>query len=179
MKKRSAESRTVFWYVDFWVERNGSQLTLPPIQILATANTRNEMPAKPKHRRTNLRLWNGDIQGLRCIGSGVSGLVFEIDGSKVVKVALGTPRSIKDIETEREIYQTFGQKPHNFDFNYILRCLDVDDSRGLVFEHCKGTVRSRLKSQPPVSPEMRMKWALQACRGLRFAHECKVIQGDS
>ena len=136
------------------------------------------MPASQEQRRTVIETWNGDIQDLPCIGNGVSGLVFGIDGGRVAKVALGTARSIEDIETERRIYRRFKQMLPNPDSHYILCCLESDNPRGLVFERCKGTVRSRLRSQSPILPEAAMKWAIQAAKGLGFVYDCGIIQGD-
>jgi serine/threonine protein kinase len=157
---------------------NGLQLTLQPIQLLTTCHNCNEMPASQKQRRITIETWNGDIQNLPCIGNGISGLVFEIDVRRVAKVALGTARSIEDIERERKIYRRFKQMLPNPDCHYILSCLESDNPRGLVFERCKGMVRSRLRSPSPILPEAVMKWAIQAAKGLGFVHDCGIIQGD-
>jgi serine/threonine protein kinase len=134
------------------------------------------MPAHRSHGRTKTEPWDGDIQDLPCIGSGTSGLVFQIDAGRVAKVSLGTARSIKDIETERKIYQRFRKEAPNCP--QILCCLELDNPRGLVFECCQGTVRGRLRSQSSVPVGLVTKWARQAAGGLAIIHKCGVIQGD-
>ena len=117
------------------------------------------------------------MQDLECLGNGVSGIVFAIDSTRVAKIHLGTPRSVEDFETERAVYQRFGERQSKFHCRYILRCLDLDNPSGLVFERCHETIRNRIKERG-VEAGMVLRWAKQASKGLAWVHDCKVIQGD-
>jgi hypothetical protein len=134
------------------------------------------MPSSALQR--SLTSWDGNVQDLPLIGKGTSGLVFAIDERRVVKVSLGTPRSNEDIETERKIYQRFDQKFSVNPCPYILRCLDTENSRGIVLERWDETVRSRIRSKPAPSFQDVQQWAIQAAKGLGAVHDCGVIQGD-
>ena len=138
------------------------------------------MPSSRTQRCRTAEPWDGKLQDLQCLGCGVSGLVFAIDDERVAKISSGTPRSIDDIEIERSIYREFQymrRRTGKKGFRHILSCIELDNPRGLVFERCKGTLKYRLQSTT-CPPEQKLKWAIQAARGLRFAHDCNVIQRD-
>ncbi|PMD50486.1 kinase-like protein [Hyaloscypha bicolor E] len=130
-----------------------------------------------RKRKSRCRLWDGNIHNLEPLGNGVSGLVLAIDEKRVVKIDIGTQRSIEDLETEREIYRGLNQQ-HN---KHVLRCYEVDNPSGLVLERCDDTIRKRLRSryrntQPP--EDMVKKWACEAAQGLAYIHRCGVVQVD-
>ena len=137
-------------------------------------------PPHHSHRKSRLRPWNGDVQELEYLGNGVSGLVFAIDSSRVAKVHLGTPRSVEDFETERAVYRRFNKRLSKIDCRYVLRCLDTENPRGLVFERCRETVRDRVRKTRERGEEdgQAVRWAKQAAKGMAWVHDCKVIQGD-
>ena len=117
------------------------------------------------------------MQDLECLGNGVSGIVFAIDSTRVAKIHLGTPRSVEDFETEREVYRRFGERLAKVNCRYVLRCLDLEHPRGLVFERCRETVRSRIRAGG-VGEGQVLRWAKQAAKGLAWVHDCKVTQSD-
>jgi serine/threonine protein kinase len=148
------------------------------------------MPARPRHvataqpkqkpqQRPAPKRWNGAVLGLKGIGRGISGMVFVLDDKTVVKVGFGSDESTRDIETERRAYGILqaakNRSPH------ILRCVELDNPRGLVLELCHETVRQRLRSIPkdvfPSDMDAR-KWAKQAAEGLAFIHEQDIIHAD-
>lgn len=106
----------------------------------------------------------------------------------MAKVHLGTPRSVEDFETERAVYRRFNKRLSKIDCRYVLRCLDTENPRGLVFERCRETVRDRVRKT--VRDRVRktrergeedgqaVRWAKQAAKGMAWVHDCKVIQGD-
>ena len=106
-------------------------------------------------------------------------MVFVLDDKTVVKVGFGSEESTRDIETERKAYgilqEAKNRSPH------ILRCVELDNPRGLVLELCHETVRQRLRSIPkdafPSDMDAR-KWAKQAAEGLAFIHEQDIIHAD-
>jgi hypothetical protein len=122
--------------------------------------------------------WDGDVQDLECLGNGVSGIVFAIDERRVAKIHLGTPRSTEDFETERSVYRRFNERLREKRCEYVLRCFDTEHPRGLVFERCNETLRSRLRRDEERDEEQVSRWAKQAAKGLAWVHDCGVIQGD-
>jgi serine/threonine protein kinase len=136
---------------------------------------RSELHAPRKSRKE--RQWDGNISTLRPLGHGVSGMVLAIDENRVVKIDIGSSRSIQDIETEREAYRNLskGRSP------YVLKCFEIDNPNGLVLERCPDTMRKRLRSMPsgfPGRDEIVKEWAYQAAKGLAFLHRHRIIQGD-
>lgn len=103
--------------------------------------------------------------------------MFAIDSYRVAKIHLGTPRSVDDFETEQAVYRRFNNRLSKIDCRYVLRCLDTENSRGLVFERCRQTLRSRIRKGVTEEAQV-MRWARQAAKGLAWVHDCKVIQGD-
>lgn len=137
------------------------------------------MQVSQNHERSKPEPWDGNVDDLQCIGNGVSGLIFAIDQRRVAKISLGTTQSIEDIETERRIYRRFQHKQRKLGkFPHILRCFDRNNPRGIVLERCEHTVRERLQTSSPIEQHQKLKWAIQAAKGLRDAHDCRVIQGD-
>jgi len=129
-----------------------------------------------KKRKSEPKRWDGSIEGLALLGNGVSGAVFAIDENRVAKIDIGSPRSMKDIKTECMAYYNFSKGHPN-----VLLCLEIGNPNGLVFERCRDTVRSRLRSAyrgAPPRVEVVKRWAYQAAKGLAFVHSCGVIQGD-
>jgi len=105
----------------------------------------------------------------------VSGKVLAIDSCRVIKIPLGSLRSLKDIEIEREAYRRLAKSPSP----YITKCYDYEDPRGIIMERLNQTVRRRLR-QPDCVPtgDDVTKWALQAARGLAFLHDRDIVQAD-
>jgi serine/threonine protein kinase len=132
-----------------------------------------------KQKRTSYRQeWDGDIQELTCIGNGVSGIVFAIDELKVAKIALGTTRSSEDIETERKVYRRLKQRRKKAKCQYIVKCYETDNPRGIVLERCKESVRSRIRSSLPLPSEQKTRLAREATEGLAYLHDGGIVQGD-
>ncbi|KAE8446095.1 hypothetical protein EG329_012603 [Mollisiaceae sp. DMI_Dod_QoI] len=131
-----------------------------------------------QQRPLKYKPWDGDIQQLECIGSGVSSLVFAIDKQRVAKISVGTPQSIEDIDRERAVYRRFKENPGKSECRYILSCFEIENARGLVLERCQGTLRSYIRSNSPIPHRLVLKWARQVAEGLAFVHGCQVIQGD-
>jgi serine/threonine protein kinase len=145
-------------------------------------------PMRPKGRRVTIdkskkkpspERWTGTILDLQGIGHGISGMVLIIDELRVIKVAFGTPRSKRDMETERKAYgileQAISPSPH------IIRCFELDNPQGLVLERCRETVRHRLRSIPELAvlPDVDLrKWSKQAAEGLAFLHDHQIIHAD-
>jgi len=130
-----------------------------------------------RKRKSRCRPWDGNIHNLEPLGNGVSGVVLAIDEKRVVKIDIGSQRSMQDLETEREIYRRLEQHPSN----HVLRCYDVDNPSGLVLERCDDTIRKRLRSRyrnssPP--EDVVMKWACEAAQGLAHIHRWGVVQVD-
>jgi len=128
-------------------------------------------------RKSKRRPWDGDIQKLEHLGHGVSGMVLAIDERRVAKIDTGSPRSIEDITTEREVYR----KLNEGHCSYVLKCYEIDNLSGLVLERCNDTVRSCLKSKYRNSPppeEVVKKWACEAAQGLAYIHRKRIVQGD-
>lgn len=119
--------------------------------------------------------WNGRISDLEVLGYGVSGKVLAIDGCRVIKIPLGNPRSLKDIETERQAYRRLARNPSP----YITKCYDYENPRGIIMERLDQTVRHRLKQldSAPTGDDV-IKWAMQAARGLAFLHDRDIVQAD-
>jgi serine/threonine protein kinase len=130
-----------------------------------------------RKRKSRCRPWDGNIHNLEPLGHGVSGVVLAIDEKRVAKIDNGSQRSIDDVETEREIYQTLKKEPNK----HVLWCYEVDNPSGLVLERCDDTVRRRLRSRyrntsPPEDTVKR--WACEAAQGLTYIHRCGVVQVD-
>lgn len=133
------------------------------------------MPTRTK----NTRRWDGNIQGLKPLGHGVSGIVFAIDNERVAKIDIGTHRSIDDIETEREVYRMLATDSNPSP--YLLRCYEFDNPTGIVLQRCNDTVRKRLrvKYAHNCPPAVLVKnWAYQAAQGLAYIHKHGIVQGD-
>jgi serine/threonine protein kinase len=120
--------------------------------------------------------WNGNTSDLETLDYGVSGRVSAIDSFRVIKEPLGSPRSLKDIETEREAYRRLAKQPS---CPYIAKCYDYDNPRGIILERLDQTVRRRLNrlESAPTGDDV-LKWALQAARGLAFLHSREIVQAD-
>lgn len=115
------------------------------------------------------------LQGLECIGHGVSGIVFAINDRMVIKVPRGGPRGARDQQIESRIYQRLGQHPR------IVRYIR-SEPRGLVLERLTGPLRKRLRElyaegKLPSQGLMR-KWSRQAIEGLQYLHQRDILQGD-
>jgi serine/threonine protein kinase len=119
--------------------------------------------------------WDGIVYHLKTISHGVSGIVLLMDDSRVIKIPLGSPRSINDIEIEREVYRRL----ENYASPYIVKCLDYDEPLGIILEKMEETVKRRVRRQQPSSEEQDvLKWTLQAAQGLAHLHRCGVVQAD-
>lgn len=115
------------------------------------------------------------LHGLEIIGQGVSGIVFAINDSRVLKVPRGGPDGARDQEIESRIYRRLGQHPR------IVRYIS-SEPRGLVLERLTGPLRKRLRElyaegKLPSQGLMR-KWSRQAVEGLQYLHQRDILQGD-
>lgn len=131
------------------------------------------MPNPRKHSKSSKpKDWH--IYDLKVIGRGASGLVLLLDESKVVKIPLGTPQSVRDLKVERKVYRQLAQHPSR----HILKCYDYDEPRGIVLQRLKESVRKHLtQGNHPPEGEIQ-KWIMQAAEGLAVLHRNRIIQGD-
>jgi len=133
-----------------------------------------------RKRKTKCRPWDGNIHNLRPLGNGVSGMVLAIDDKRVVKIDIGSERSVEDAETEREIYQRL--QWHGKAHKNVLECCELDNPSGLVLERCDDTIRKRLRSmyrdKLPPDEKVVKRWAYEAAQGLAYIHSCRVVQVD-
>jgi serine/threonine protein kinase len=134
------------------------------------------MPVRSRQcKRSRKQLWDGKTYDLKTAGYGVSGLVLLLDDCTVIKIPLGSPRSINDINTERKAYSRLAKNSSP----YITKCYDYEDPRGIILERLDKTVRSRLRrgDSTPTQADV-LKWAMQAARGLAFLHRRGIVQAD-
>ena len=127
--------------------------------------------------RKDQEQWNGNIQGLPLIAHGSAGMVFALDDARVVKVYIGEDgQGIEDMETEREAYRRL--RYGGTSSRHVLKCYDLDNAAGLVFERCKMTVRRWVKSRDYAPQREALRLATEAAKGLEFVHKSGIIQGD-
>jgi len=123
----------------------------------------------------NSSWWDGNTQGLLGIAQGSAGIVFALSDTTVVKVYLGgDTRSTRNSETERQAYRNLEPAPTT----HILRCYDVENPYGLVFERCRETVRQKIRSVTYSPGWEALSLAIQAAKGLNCVHFYGIIQGD-
>jgi len=104
-------------------------------------------------------------------------MVFGLDNDRVVKVYIGEDgHGIEDMETEREAYRRIKQS--GFSSRHVLKCCDLDNAAGLVFERCDMTVRRWVRSRDYAPRREALRLAVEAAKGLEFVHDCGIIQGD-
>lgn len=122
------------------------------------------------HRSLQRNLY--DLPILSC---GVSGVVFELPDSAVVKVPCGTDQSREDLAIESTIYNRLGSHPYITKFLYTYNGM-------IVLERLQYPLRKRLwdlrdaGALPPAKDVLR--WAIQISRALQYAHSRYVFQVD-
>lgn len=129
-----------------------------------------------RYKLSREKRWNGNTHDLKTLSYGVSGIVLLLnDDHRVIKTPLGSPRSLNDVETEREAYRRLAKNPSP----YITKCYDYEDPRGIILERLDKTVRHRLRrgSSAPTQNDV-LKWAMQAAQGLAFLHSRGIVQAD-
>jgi serine/threonine protein kinase len=137
------------------------------------------------HPKPDIKGWNGEIYGKEVLGSGLSGTVYAITATRVYKVATGLKFHRNDVKIEKEAYRRF-EKKRKRDTSGFARCvlhsfvLDNPGLSGIVLERRNGTVRRRLATNlsSPASNAQVREWAVQAAKGLAFAHSCGIVHGD-
>ncbi|PMD59951.1 uncharacterized protein K444DRAFT_403057 [Hyaloscypha bicolor E] len=110
---------------------------------------------------------------IESIGRGASGMVFDIDASRVIKVFAGDEGDEKDelkLAREKIFDELQRHGSQKFTIRYVEGCRS-----GLVLERLVGTLRERLQSFSQKSWEQR---SLGSCKGLPSLHEHKGIYGD-
>ena len=120
--------------------------------------------------------WDGNLQHLPPLGNVSTGMTWIIDEARIAKVHIGSARSRRNIETEREAYRRLGQShPH------VLLCFETDNPGGLVLERCQESVRQRLRvllKERTLREDIVTRWIYQAAKGLAYVHRCGIIHGD-
>ncbi|KAF2254398.1 kinase-like protein [Trematosphaeria pertusa] len=115
-----------------------------------------------------------NIWSLQAIAHGVSGVVFKISDSAVVKVALGKKNQAA-VDIEHSIYRRLGHHPLITKFLY-------EQNGKLVFERLQYPLRKRLLdlSDAGRAPLLRdvLRWALQLAEALSYVHSHGVMQVD-
>lgn len=117
----------------------------------------------------------GSLHDLPIVSCGVSGAVFELSDSAVVKVPCGTDQSKEELAVESIIYNRLGSHPCIIKYLYTYNGM-------LVLERLQYPLRKRLQdlrdagALPPAKNVL--QWALQVSQGLQYAHSRYVFQVD-
>jgi serine/threonine protein kinase len=117
----------------------------------------------------------GNLYDLRTISCGVSGVVFELSDSAVVKVPYGSNENREQLAIENTIYTRLGSHPYITKFLYAYKGM-------LVLERLQYPLRKRLwdlrdaGERPPAKDVLR--WAIQISQALQHAHSRDVFQVD-
>lgn len=127
------------------------------------------------------------------IGVGSLNLVGYVDEDKVLKYPLVPPsepadavdtaearafrkttrqQAIHGLEVEGQILQILGNHPH------IIRLKGHQDSGILLERMSNSSVARYLQASPSTSLAQRLKWALQAARGLAYIHKKTILHCD-
>jgi hypothetical protein len=78
-------------------------------------------------------------------------MVLAINERRVAKTDTGSPSSIEDIATERELYRILDEG-HG---SYVLKCYEIGNPSGLVLERCDDTVRGLFEIEVSKQPSSR------------------------
>lgn len=121
------------------------------------------------------RSLRGNLYDLPILSCGVSGVIFELTDSAVVKVPCGSEQSRKELAIESTIYNRLGSHPYITNFLYTYNGM-------IVLERLQYPLRKRLwdlrdaGALPPAKDVLR--WAIQISQALRHAHSRHVFQVD-
>ncbi|TVY81341.1 Mitogen-activated protein kinase kinase kinase [Lachnellula suecica] len=108
------------------------------------------------------------------VGRGSSGTVLAIDDKLVIKTYVEDEEGERDFRREKAIYEILQSGTFS---PYIVKFVEEWES-GLVLERLRGTLRSRLKEKVQPCLEDRTQWIREACNGLGFLHENRIMHGD-
>ncbi|KMU81587.1 hypothetical protein DIZ76_010018 [Coccidioides immitis] len=116
------------------------------------------------------------------LGAGVTSHVEAIDQNTALKKAplwdntYMDNSALRDIQTERLIYQRLGHHPRICKYIRPVH-------RGMVLERLGDSLRKRLvltyqKAGEVPSHELALRWSIQAAEGIAYIHSKGVLQGD-
>lgn len=112
------------------------------------------------------------------IGGGISGVVYALNDSFVLKAATGFNYSQWDLSVERKIYERLRSSGSQ----QILKGHFRRDPRGLVLERLSCPLRTHLRhlhgQRQRASDDDLVKWADQLINGLWHMHSKDVLQGN-
>lgn len=116
-----------------------------------------------------------NVRNLPWISHGISGAVFAISESIVVKTPLPGDEYKRQLDIERQIYERLG--PHPYITKFLCAYKDM-----IILERLKYPLRKRLfdlskLNQRPI-PQDAVRWALQITQALHYIHSCGVMQVD-
>jgi serine/threonine protein kinase len=119
--------------------------------------------------------------GLKWLGVGISGIVFPIDNSTVVKIApkydneYASNTGLQDLITERTIYERLGDHPR------ICRYIS-SVQRGIILERLGDSLRKHLlslhKRGETLPFDLAMKWTCQTAEAVAYIHRKGVVHRD-
>ncbi|KAF2254544.1 kinase-like protein [Trematosphaeria pertusa] len=117
----------------------------------------------------------GSLYDLAILSHGVSGVVFELPDSTVVKVPCGSDQSREELAIESTIYNRLGSHPYITKFLYTYKGM-------IVLERLQYPLRKRLwdlrnAGAPPPATDV-LRWAIQISQALQHAHSRCVFQVD-
>ncbi|KAF2001760.1 kinase-like protein [Amniculicola lignicola CBS 123094] len=121
------------------------------------------------------RSLQGNLYDLPTLSCGVSGVVFELPDSAVVKVPYGSDENREQLAIESAIYNRLGSHPYITKFLYTYNGM-------IVLERLQYPLRKRLwdlrdaGASPPTKDVLR--WAIQISQALQYAHSRYVLQVD-
>ncbi|HVJ18898.1 MAG TPA: serine/threonine-protein kinase, partial [Polyangiaceae bacterium] len=130
-------------------------------------------------------LLGGRYKVLRELGRGGMGAVFEVEGPKGERLAakvMSRTESQSSIGARR--FAREARSASAIDNPHVVRTLEIDADEQLgvpfiVMELLAGTdLAALLKREGPLDPEVCVRLFLQACEGLRAAHERQIVHRD-
>jgi serine/threonine-protein kinase len=130
---------------------------------------------------------DGKYHITRLVGAGAMGSVFEAEHTGTGRRVAVKVISSGDLTRDEQIVGRFQREARAagaIDTQYITQVLDTGRDREsglpyLVMEYLTGEdVQHLLKRLGPISPDLALRIAAQACLGLQKAHEAKVVHRD-
>ncbi|KAF1958341.1 hypothetical protein CC80DRAFT_524489 [Byssothecium circinans] len=109
----------------------------------------------------------GSLYDLPILSCGVSGVIFELSDSAIVKVPCGSDQSREELAIESAVYNRLGPHPYITKFLYTYNDM-------IVLERLQYPLRKRLwdlrdvGALPPAKDVLR--WAIQISQALHYAH---------
>ncbi|KIW99646.1 uncharacterized protein Z518_11059 [Rhinocladiella mackenziei CBS 650.93] len=109
---------------------------------------------------------------LEFIGGGFSGLVYAIDGERVLKEY--SDFDDRDRDTEHRAYERLGSHPN------IARYFGATKDGSIILERgrCLQTIYQQSGGTAGFPLSRKLRWAREAAAGLRHAHEKGILQAD-